>query len=130
MYGERLRALRKARKLTTQQVAEKLNIKQPSYSAYENEVNKPSFLRLKQFAELYNVSVDYIIGLTDNPDRDSKPKPDLRDFQRYIQDEKLHWNGRPLEEEELEPILKLLEIVIRDRMPKYIQQKNDNSEKK
>ncbi|MBH0158742.1 helix-turn-helix transcriptional regulator [Fictibacillus sp. 5RED26] len=122
MYGKRLRDLRKSRKLTLVKVAEKLNIAMTTYGAYEREEKRPSIDMLRSLANLYNVSTDYILGLTD--EKDPKPNQDLLDVQKLFLREKLHWNGRPLNEEELEPIRKFLEIVVRDRLPKNSSKEN------
>jgi transcriptional regulator with XRE-family HTH domain len=65
-YG-RIRDLRIDHSLTQAQVAAFLNIKQNTYSQYEvGTVNYPldAVVRL---AEYYGVSVDYLVGLTDEP---------------------------------------------------------------
>ncbi len=124
MYGKRLRDLRKSRKLTLVKVAERLNIGMTTYGAYEREEKRPSIDMLRSLANLYNVSTDYILGLTD--EKDPKPNQDLLDVQKLFLREKLHWNGRPLNEEELEPIRKFLEIVVRDRLPKNSNKENND----
>ena len=62
---EHLRALREDRDLSQKDMAELLKIHQTTYSDYElGNVNVP-IPTLKQLAEYFNTSVDYIIGLTD-----------------------------------------------------------------
>lgn len=61
----RLRDLREDHDLTQAQIASYLNIKQNTYSQYENGVRQiPNELLIK-LAAYYNTSVDYILGLTD-----------------------------------------------------------------
>lgn len=62
-----LRDARKACKKTQQQIADYLEIEQTHYSAYELEKNKLSIDRYMQLAIYYNVSIDYLYGLTDQP---------------------------------------------------------------
>lgn len=124
MYGKRLRDLRKSHNLTTTEVGKKIHLAQSSYAAYETETRKPSLDKLELLANLYNVSTDYIIGLTDNPN--PVMNQELLDMQELLKNKKLHWNGRPLKEEELEPIRKLLEMVVWDRLPQKIKQKDEN----
>jgi transcriptional regulator with XRE-family HTH domain len=121
MYGERLRLLRKANRLTMEEVGRRLGIAKSSYYGYENESRTPPLEKLQQLANMYDVSSDYILGLTEDPD----PKQDRRDVEEFLKKEKLHWNGRPLSEEELEPIRQLLEVVVRDRLPEKL--KNDTN---
>ena len=46
-------------------MAEKLHIKQQSYSRYELATGEPSLETLREIALLFNVSTDYLIGLSD-----------------------------------------------------------------
>ncbi len=61
--GFRLKKLRKARKLTQQQVAERLEVTASIISAYECNTSAPSIETLEQLAILYRASTDYILGL-------------------------------------------------------------------
>ena len=61
----RLKELREENKYTQQYVAEILNIRQHTYSQYENEKREIPIRALIVLAKLYDVSVDYILELTD-----------------------------------------------------------------
>lgn len=66
MVGERLRALREDKDLSQTQIAEILKTSQTVYSRYErNERDLPIYY-LIELCKFYNVSADYILGLTDN----------------------------------------------------------------
>lgn len=68
MY-QRIRDLREDRDLKQRQVAELLNCSQQVYSNYElGQRDVPTEILIK-LALFYNVSVDYILGLTNNPKR-------------------------------------------------------------
>ena len=43
----------------------KLNVSQKTISAYENGKSEPSISILKQLAEIFDTSVDYLVGYTD-----------------------------------------------------------------
>lgn len=60
----RLRDLREDNDLKQSQIAELLNIKQNTYSQYENEKREIPISMLWRLADYYNTSVDYIIGRT------------------------------------------------------------------
>ena len=62
----RLKDLREDRDLTQGTIAEYLNIKQNTYSQYENERRQIPIELLIKLADYYNVSVDYILGRVDN----------------------------------------------------------------
>lgn len=62
---ERLKELRIEKSLTQQQVAVLLGITQRAYSHYEIGDREPSIEMLKKICQLFEVSADYLIGLTD-----------------------------------------------------------------
>ena len=69
MAYQRIRDLRTDHDLSQKQVAEYLGMSQTGYSKYEvgtNDIPSQILIRLAQF---YNVSVDYLLGETDNPKR-------------------------------------------------------------
>ena len=66
MY-ERMRNLREDKDLKQKDIAKMLNAAQTTYSDYENgKINMPTSILIK-LAELYNTSIDYLLGMTDNP---------------------------------------------------------------
>ena len=65
MYQNRLRDLREDKDLKQKDMAELLKIHQTTYSDYElGKLNIP-VEALRQLAEFYNTSVDYLLDLTD-----------------------------------------------------------------
>lgn len=66
VIGTRLRDLRKTKKFSQQEVATKLNISDTSYQNYEyNKRDIPGDV-LRRLASLYDVTVDYILGVTED----------------------------------------------------------------
>ena len=63
MY-QRIRDLREDRDLTQTQVAKMLGMSQTGYSKYETGENDIPTCVLIRLAELYDTSVDYLLGLT------------------------------------------------------------------
>ena len=71
VFGERIKQLRIERKWTQEYVCEKLNISSGALSRYETSMYEPKSLDLvKDFANLFNVSTDYLLGKSDirNPE--------------------------------------------------------------
>ena len=65
---ERIRDIRIDKGLTQKDIADIVNVKQNTYCQYEIGVlNYPLDVVIK-LAEYYNVSVDYLVGLTDQPE--------------------------------------------------------------
>lgn len=67
MIGERLYDLRKDAGMTQDELAELLKISKHSISAYERDKNEPPDSIKIAIARLFNVSVDYLVGLSDIP---------------------------------------------------------------
>lgn len=61
-FSERLKDLRKQAELTQVDVAEKLGISQPAYASWERGLKKPTQENLVKIAQILNVSVDYLVG--------------------------------------------------------------------
>lgn len=68
MY-RRIRELREDRDLNQTKVAKMLGMSQTGYSKYETGENDVPTNILIKLSEFYDVSVDYLLGLTDNPER-------------------------------------------------------------
>ena len=65
MIYKRIRDLREDNDLTQQNIADELHINRRTYAAYENGINSMTPETLIKIANFYNVSVDYLLGLTD-----------------------------------------------------------------
>jgi transcriptional regulator with XRE-family HTH domain len=61
IVGHNLMTMRKAKGMTQQQIAEKLNYSDKSISKWENGYAVPSVDILKEFAEFYGVTIDFLI---------------------------------------------------------------------
>lgn len=61
---DKLRDLREDNDLTQQKVAEYLGTSQTMYARYERGANELPLRHLKKLCELYNVSSDYLLGIT------------------------------------------------------------------
>lgn len=66
MYFQRLRDLREDKDLLQTDIAKLLGIQQTVYSRYERGFQNIPIEHLLTLADFYNVSVDYILGRTNN----------------------------------------------------------------
>ena len=78
-FSDRLKALRTERKISVKDLAEKVGINAQTIYAYESGERQPSLNPLCWLADYFGVSVDYLLGRTD--DRD-EPELDLKDWER------------------------------------------------
>lgn len=65
-FGDKLKALRKERGLTQQQLADKMELVKGSISAYEQNTKYPSLDVLIKLCTFFQVSADYMLGLSDD----------------------------------------------------------------
>ena len=65
MIYPRIRNLREDSDFTQQQMADKLFINRRTYSSYENCLRGIPIETLSKIADIFNTSVDYLIGRTD-----------------------------------------------------------------
>ena len=66
MFAEKIRQLRKERHLTQAQVAKEVGLSARGYQDLELGA-KPRYEALLHIADFYDVSVDWLMGRTDNP---------------------------------------------------------------
>jgi len=71
-YKQRIRTLRENVEKTQTQIADYLGTSQTMYARYERGANEMPVRHLISLCKYYQVSADYILGLTDNPE----PQPD------------------------------------------------------
>ena len=62
--GERIKYLREAKELTQKDVATKLGLESVAVSKYELNLREPNIEALKKLSEIFEVSTDFLLGLT------------------------------------------------------------------
>ncbi len=78
----RLKELRNEKKLFQTDFAKMIGMSQGGYSQYENEVTDIPTSMLKKFSRYYNVSIDYILYLTNVREAYKKSKVDYSNLNR------------------------------------------------
>lgn len=66
-FSERLKSLRKEKLLMSKTMAELLQITPRNYFRYEKGEIDPPTSKTMFLANYFNVSIDYLVGRTDNP---------------------------------------------------------------
>ncbi len=64
LLGDRLKELRKEKRLTQTEIAKIFNISAVAYLHYEKGQRQPPLELLADFAKFFGVSVDYLLGIT------------------------------------------------------------------
>lgn len=67
IFGERLRSLRKEKNLVLADIAKLLNVSTTQAGDMENGKTGTSLQRLVILAEFFQISTDYLLGITDDP---------------------------------------------------------------
>ena len=67
IFAERLTDLRKQKSFTMKELATTINITKAAVGNLENEYRSPSLDTIVALADFFNVSIDYLVGRTDNP---------------------------------------------------------------
>ena len=119
IFGERIKQLRIEHQWTQEYVCEKLNISSGALSRYETSMYEPKSLELvKDFANLFGVSTDYLLGKTDirNPEKTTEDPLGLAKIGFSMDD------YVPPTDAQREQIKGLLEVILKDN-------KKDKSDK-
>ena len=60
--GSRIKELRRANNMTQEELSDMLGLVRTAIVAYEQDINEPSVANLKKLAEIFKVSIDYLLG--------------------------------------------------------------------
>lgn len=71
-FGERLKRLRKKRKITQKDLANVLGVDNTTISKWESDIYEPEMTAINKIADYFNVTVDYLLGRTDDLDENIK----------------------------------------------------------
>ena len=66
-YNEKLKALREDNDLNQTELGKLFNVNQITISQYKRGKRQPPIEILIKYAQYFHISLDYIVGLTDNP---------------------------------------------------------------
>lgn len=68
-FSDRLISIRRQRGVTQRQLAESIGVSEIAVQNYENQRRKPAFDVLIALADYFDVSLDYLVGRSDDPTR-------------------------------------------------------------
>lgn len=66
-FYQRIKDLREDNEKSQTEIANVLNMKQQQYARYENGIQEIPLHHIIALAKYYNISLDYLTGLTDTP---------------------------------------------------------------
>ena len=68
-FSERLKELRIYRNLTQKEIADSIGMAPVAYQRYEYCTREPAYQKLIALADYFDVSLDYLVGRSDEPTR-------------------------------------------------------------
>lgn len=138
MFPVRLKALRMQKKLTHQDMADFLGITRQGYSKYENGQSQPDIDTINKLAQFFNVTTDYLLGRTDEPnpiESDNEELGTLARINQLIKEYGIEQMGffdiekwKQLSEEEIEEIVKHFEWVVHKAREKNKSSREDTED--
>ena len=75
MLNQKLAALRNEKKNTQQEISIIIGVTRPAYTAYEKGTRTPDYNLVVKLADYFEVSVDYLLGRTDNRNLENEFNP-------------------------------------------------------
>lgn len=69
IFGDHLKVLRKAKGITQKQLAAEISASERGIQQYELGERKPTYDMLIALADYFDVSLDYLVGRSDDPTR-------------------------------------------------------------
>lgn len=112
---DRMRELRKINNYSQEDIAKKLDVSTSAYGFYEQGKTTPNAKTLEYLADLYDVTVDYLLGRTSNPRLNAKDEVDiasnLREMRQKMEDGMLRMSldGEEVSDDVKEFILEQME---------------------
>lgn len=119
-------------------VANKIGVARTTYTAYENGTKTPPIDTLSNIAEVFDVSVDFLLGKTDKADpymnklKTKNTENDISEYLKWLQntlknDVKLTYDGKPMSDEAKESLIESMELFIKQaHMINKLHQSKDN----
>ena len=73
MISQRLKEIRKSKRITQKQAALAVDVAERNYQDYEYGKHQPTLSILIALADFFDVSLDYLTGRSDNPNSHKLP---------------------------------------------------------
>ena len=86
MMGNRIKSLRKQHGYTQTELGKIVGVSQTAIISYEKETSLPPIDRLSKMADIFDVSVDYLLGKTDDrsPAKKHDEPPAITDLENEL----------------------------------------------
>lgn len=112
-FKDRIRKLREEKGLTQEELAKILGISRATLASWETGRREPDFETTSKIAEFFGVSIDYLLGRTNNPAPNGSGKPSLEEEFSEIANV-LRRSGKKLTPEDKKRIARIIKAAIED----------------
>ena len=123
MFDKRLKKLRLEQGWKQKDLAEKLGMATSTIGMYERALRQPDTETLTKFSNLFNVSSDYLLGISDKRDHSDLTEKDKKDISRTLdtlmeqiennENTPLNYNGDDVDPEDIELLKDALGIALK-----------------
>ncbi|MGG4266500.1 helix-turn-helix domain-containing protein [Peribacillus simplex] len=113
-FGSILKNLRTSKKLSIDQLAKQINdkydtkISKSMISRYENNLAEPKMDIVRIFADFFDASPDYIMGL------EEEPSIDIKKNSKAMETIAAHLDGKEITEEKMKDVLKYIDFIFQN----------------
>jgi transcriptional regulator with XRE-family HTH domain len=126
MFGKRLKELREKAELNQTELGKYFGLDRATISRYENSNREPNPEMIIKFANFFNVSSDYLLGLTDDPtdpnvaaanyiEQSVSDDPELLEFWQMLRQREdlqlLFKQVKPLPPEAIKDVINIVRII-------------------
>lgn len=111
IFGERLKKLRSNRHMTQDELGEIFNppLAQSTIGTYERGVRQPSLENLIVISNYFNVSIDYLLGITDEERTVTTFKEENpQELREFLNQNNILFNGAELSDEDKQRMIDIL----------------------
>jgi transcriptional regulator with XRE-family HTH domain len=109
-FRSRLKELRKKNGFSQKELAERLSLSRPTITAYESGIRTPPVETIINIADIFEVSIDYLLGRVDEPSYNQRSDNIFGPLIEKLQD---HILGMNFGSEENEVIAKHIELSLK-----------------
>lgn len=102
MIGQRIRDLKKQKRMSQTELAKSAGVSQTTVTAWETGKAEPSSSAVARLADIFNVTTDYLLG------RPNKQETKKDDVELSDDDVIMTWRGKPLSDEDRELIRRIM----------------------